>query len=66
MQDILRICAFQFSCAAVPDTLFGAQILGPIFGWEDLFKSRPKLGANFAAMQADPAGARVRSLLQFA
>ena len=38
-----------------------AQILPSIFGWEDLFKSRPKLGAYFAAMQTDEAGARVRA-----
>ncbi len=36
-----------------------AQILGPVFGWADLFEHRPKLGAYFAAMQADPEGARV-------
>jgi len=36
-------------------------MLEPIFGWEDIFKSRPKLGAYFAAMQADEAGARVRA-----
>ena len=41
----------------------GAQMLEPIFGWEDLFKSRPKLGAYYAAVQADPVGARVRLLL---
>ena len=37
------------------------QILPTVFGWEDIFKSRPKLGAYFAAMQADEAGARVRA-----
>lgn len=39
--------------------LLSAQILGPVFGWADLFEQRPKLGAYFAAMQADPEGARV-------
>ena len=37
------------------------QILPTVFGWDDIFKSRPKLGAYFAAMQADEAGARVRA-----
>ena len=42
-------------------SLHGAQMLEPIFGWEDIFKSRPKLGAYYAAVQADPVGAKVRA-----
>ena len=58
--------AFIRSCAghtrqARPDALHDAQMLEPIFGWEDIFKSRPKLGAYYAAVQADPVGARVRA-----
>ncbi|KAK9822713.1 hypothetical protein WJX81_006551 [Elliptochloris bilobata] len=45
--------------ALFPTLVFCKEILCPIFGWEDLFKHRPKLGAYFAAMQADTAGARV-------
>lgn len=54
-----RSCAGHMRHAG-PDTLHGAQMLEPIFGW-DLFKGRPKLGAYFAAVQADPVGARVRA-----
>lgn len=39
-------------------------ILPRVFGWRDVFAGRPKLAEWYAAMKADPAGAKVTAELQ--
>ena len=57
-----RVCGSAPSLAdsaLFPTLVFAVDILPTVYGWDDVFASRPKLGAHFAAMAADPAGARV-------
>ena len=57
-----RVCGDAPSladAALFPTLVFCTDILPAVYGWEDVFASRPKLGAHFEAMAADPVGARV-------
>lgn len=48
--------------ALFPTLAFCRFILPQYFGWEDLFAQRQQLGQYWAAIEADPAGAKVGHL----
>ena len=45
--------------ALFPTLTFCRHILPSIFGWDDLFQSRPNLGKYWSTMEADPHAAKV-------
>ena len=45
--------------ALFPTLTFCRYILPRVFGWDDLFRSRPNLGTYWATMEADPHASKV-------